>query len=336
MLEQARPRSNVAATNNHGEACLSVRFTARSARAALRAGLGASAVLACGSAALSDDKAGAPDHMPRAQVAVAPYRYGDLTWENDRTAHRIYSRELEAAEPPSSSGVDAWGKGVRWPFMERELRAGRYHQNTGEGLDFYHVGQSRGVGGLGIWYDNKLWVSRNFRAYRVLKNGPDVASFEVDYAPWPVDVVRTVEETRRFTLPMGDNLTRVVSTIRSNKPDPLVVAIGIGKNGTAPGRSEAKLDAAHGVLTAWSAGTPAQGEMGLALRFDPAAYAGYVEDADNYLVLLKVTPGQPFAYYLGAAWSHGLDFKTRGDWEAYVADHAARFDSLGQPWGTQP
>lgn len=303
---------------------MSASYRGWSARAALTVLLGASAALLGPSAAAG--QAASPDRAPRAQVAVAPYRFGDLTWENDRTAHRIYGRALEAAEPPSGSGVDAWGKSVRWLFMERELKAGRYHQNTGEGLDFYHVGQSRGVGGLGIWHDNKLWVSRNFRAHRILKNGPEAASFEVDYAPWPVDVVRTVEETRRFTLPLGDNLTRVVSTIRSNSPGPLVVAIGIGKNGTAPGKSEAKLDAAAGVLTAWSAGRSSQGDMGLALRFDPAMFAGYAQDADNYLVLLKVTPGRPFVYYLGAAWSRGLDFKTAAEWEAYVAAHAGRFD----------
>ena len=47
-------------------------------------------------------KPDAAGQKPRATVMLAPYRYDDILWENDRTAHRIYGHALEAAEPPSS------------------------------------------------------------------------------------------------------------------------------------------------------------------------------------------------------------------------------------------
>ncbi|MFT4028136.1 MAG: DUF4861 family protein, partial [Novosphingobium sp.] len=79
-----------------------------------------------------------PEERAAQAVAVlAPYRYGDLLWENDRTAHRIYGKPLEAAEPPSGSGIDAWGKNVAWPFADRQLRSGDQHSYHGEGIDFY-------------------------------------------------------------------------------------------------------------------------------------------------------------------------------------------------------
>ena len=53
-------------------------------------------------------KPDAAGQKPRATVMLAPYRYDDILWENDRTAHRIYGHALEAVEPPSSSGIDAW------------------------------------------------------------------------------------------------------------------------------------------------------------------------------------------------------------------------------------
>ena len=68
-----------------------------------------------------------PSRTPRASVMIADYRYDDLMWENDRTAHRIYGHALEAAEPPSGSGIDSWGKNVAWPFMDRQLRSGDQH-----------------------------------------------------------------------------------------------------------------------------------------------------------------------------------------------------------------
>src|SRR6185436_295197 len=145
----------------------------------------------------------AADKTPHAMVMLADYRYDDLLWENDKTAHRIYGHALEAAEPPSGSGIDSWGKNVTWPYMDRQLRTGDQHAYHGEGLDFYNVGTTRGAGGLGIWHDNKLWTSRNYRSYKILRSGGEVAEFEVEYAPWPVAVERRVWETRRFSLPLG-------------------------------------------------------------------------------------------------------------------------------------
>src|ERR1700682_3403507 len=60
-------------------------------------------------------KPDAEGEKPRATVMLAPSRHGDILWENDPTGHRIFGRALEAAEPPSSSGIDAWAKNVRWP-----------------------------------------------------------------------------------------------------------------------------------------------------------------------------------------------------------------------------
>lgn len=263
---------------------------------------------------------------PQAHVELAPYRYDDVLWENDRTAHRIYGHALEAYEPPSGSGIDAWGKSVRWPFMARQLHSGDQHAEHGEGLDFYDVRTGRGAGGLGIWYDNKLWTSRNYRTVRILNPGPKVASFEVSYAPWPVDVVRTVSETRLFSLPMGTNFTRMVSTIRSSKPGPLLVAIGIGKRTTGAGTDEVTKDPAHGFVSVWSTPAPGKGSMAVAVLFDPKSFVRMVEDADNYLILLRQRPGMPFVYYSGAAWDHGPDFQDHDAWTDYVRAQRPDFD----------
>jgi hypothetical protein len=212
--------------------------------------------------------------------------------------------------------------------MERQLKTGKQHDFHGEGLDFYDVNTFRGAGGLGVWQDNKLWTSRNWKSYEILKTGGDTASFKVDYAPWPVNVERKVWETRVFTLPLGTNFTRMVSTISSDKPGPLVVGIGISKR-------QATHNGAGGVFTKalgagrvsyWQPTDPVRGTMGIALMVDPKALVEVRQDADNYLVLVKVEPGKPFVYYMGAAWDKGLDFHDRAGWEAYVKDQKSDFD----------
>ena len=261
------------------------------------------------------------DRSPRAAVELAPYRFDDLLWENGRTSHRIYGRALAAAEPPSGSGIDSWGKNVPWVFADRQLRTGDQHAYHGEGMDFYNVGTGRGAGGLGIWFDNKLWVSRNYRTHRILKNGPDVADFEVSYAPWPVDLGRKVWETRRFTLPLGTQFTRLVSTLSSDRKGPLIVGIGIGKRTTIADKDgELTIDKAKGFLSWWGPETGDHGRMAIAIKVDPAMIVDIKADADNHLILLRVEPGKPFVYYSGSAWSKGQGgFSTREAWDRYVA-----------------
>jgi hypothetical protein len=266
-----------------------------------------------------------PDRAPRAAVVLADYRYDDLLWENDRTAHRIYGHALEKAEPPSGSGIDSWGKNVVWPYADRQLRTGDQHAYHGEGLDFYNVGTTRGAGGLGIWHDNKLWTSRNYRSYRIFRNGPQAADFEVEYAPWPVDVARKVWETRRFTLPLGTHFTRMVSTLRSDRPGPLLVGIGIGKRTTGDG-GDLTVDRERGLLSWWGPADPRHGRMMVGLRVDPTMIAEIRQDADNHLVLLKVQPGRPFVYYSGSAWDLGQgQVRDREAWDRLVAAEQVDF-----------
>lgn len=262
---------------------------------------------------------------PRAVARFAPDRLDDLLWENDRVAHRIYGPTLEAREAPSGSGIDVWAKRVRYPFMDRQLKFPNYHVDRGEGLDYYDVGRGRGAGGLGIWYDNKLWTSRNFSTYQIDKTGGDEARFSVTYRPWPVDVVRTVSETREFSLPLSSNFTRMTSTLTSNSDAPLIVAIGISKRSNDNGRGFVTRDAAHGRLMFWEPENPEHGSLGIALAVDPATVEGFTEDADNYLILVRVTPGQSFTYYMGSAWDRGLDFATRSAWEDFVANQSFDF-----------
>lgn len=269
----------------------------------------------------------APPSKAAASVAlVASYRYNDLLWENDRTAHRIYGHALEKAEPPSGSGIDSWGKNVGWPFADRQLRSGDQHSYHGEGLDFYNVGTTRGAGGLGIWYDNKLWTSRNYIRARIMKSGGKSADFSVDYAPWPVDVKRKIWETRRFTLPLGTHFTRLVSTLQSDDASPIIVGIGIGKRTTGLRDGEVTIDRTKGLISWWGPQDGAHGRMALAIRVDPSRLVDIRQDFDNHLILLSATPGQPFVYYSGSAWTKGEgEFTTRAAWDAYAASQRLDF-----------
>ena len=142
----------------------------------------------------------------------------------------------------------------------------------------------------------------------------------MDYARWPVGVGRWVAETRRFTLPVGTHFTRMVSTLRSNSATPLIVGIGVSKRpiGTL-GLGQVVRDDRTARLTWWGPTDRDRGTMAGAVMVDPAAFAGFAEDSDNYLILVRITPGRPFVYYAGAAWDRGSDMTTQAGWQAHVA-----------------
>ena len=65
--------------------------------------------------------------------------------------------------------------------------------------------------------------------------------------------------------------------------------------------------------------------MGIAVMVEPKSLLEVRQDADHHLVLIKVEPGRPFVYYLGAAWDKGLDFHDRAAWESYVREQQPNF-----------
>ncbi|MNX68392.1 hypothetical protein D3C86_995640 [compost metagenome] len=138
-------------------------------------------------------------------------------------------------------------------------------------------------------------------------------------------MARKVWETRDFSLPLGSSFTRMTSTLNSDTSEPLIVGIGISKRRNAAGAGAVTRDAANGRLMFWEPANSEHGSIGIAIAVDPARVEGFTEDADNYLILVRVTPGQPFTYYMGSAWDGGLDFKSREDWENSVRSHAFSF-----------
>jgi unsaturated rhamnogalacturonyl hydrolase len=229
-------------------------------------------------------------------------RHDDFAWENDRIAHRMYGADLEtwAKEPLTSSGVDIWAKRTNKLVINDWYMVDNYHQDNGDGGDFYSVGKSRGCGGLGIWQDGKLYVSRNFVTSRVLANGPIRLVFELGYAPWDVGGMR-VAETKRVILDAGQGFDRFESVFKVDGQErPLDVALGIAnhKGGTA------QYDAKGGWLRSWEPLAAPNGNMGcgVVVAGQPADYRP--TDSD-FLIVTHAKSGVPLVYYAGFGWDRG-------------------------------
>jgi hypothetical protein len=285
----------------------------------------------------SVEKATRPE-TPCAYARLVPERHGDIAWENDRIAHRMYGMALNSpaagGDRLRGSGIDVWGKRVAYPIVDRWYAKGhdQFHKDEeGEGLDLYSIGGSRGAGGTGVWDGTKLWTSDNFASARVLSNGPRRAAFELTYAPWDAGTVGSVAETKRFTVDCGRNFDTVDSVFDFAGSE-AVVGIGITEHAQAAGFPQAVLtkDPAGRWMSFWE--ETKDGGLGLGVILGagetPAGFAheppAKVPGNANNILLVKAKDGVPVRYFTGAGWTGSGQFADRAAWETFVKEHAAR------------
>ncbi len=264
-----------------------------------------------------------------------PERIDDYTWENDKVAFRVYGPEaqrlVDEGEPGGtlSSGIDLWLKRVsysiidKW-YAENVKKGGYYHIDHGEGFDPYHVGTSRGAGGIGIWVDDALLTSKNFTAYRTIATGPLRTIFELDYSSWSNFGVK---ETKRISLDLGSNFSKVEVRL---SPDtiPPNYAIGITLHNN---KGETAIMKEKGIVSHWEPIDDSYLGVGIILNPDVVsdAFAVQKKAADqSHLVVLSDSQKHILTYYTGFAWTKSGQVTTQQDWFSILEQQA---DFLAHP-----
>ncbi|GAB3586544.1 DUF4861 domain-containing protein [Hymenobacter daeguensis] len=281
-----------------------------------------------------------PKSQYRTFARLVPERTDDYTWENDRVAFRTYGPEAErlvvARQPGGTltSGMDCWLKRVPYSIIDKWYAAnvkevGYYHIDHGEGYDPYHVGDSRGFAGIGIWDRDSLYVSRNFTGYKTLANGPIRTLFELSYAPWQANG-RTVTEKKILSIDLGSNLTRFEEHISADKPLPNVT-IGTTLHAEPKGvRGEVKGEPKQGWFRYWEPMDDAF--LGTGVVLAPQAVQGWQDHRtkakeQSHLLVMATPKENKLVYYAGFGWTKSGQFKTAADWDKYLAEYARRLAS---------
>jgi pectinesterase len=244
----------------------------------------------------------------------------DYAWENDRIAFRMYGPAMAA---DVNNGVDVWTKRVRYPIVAKWYKEAEgsapgkdtYHQDRGEGADYFSVGRSLGAGGSGLWIDGKLVQPGVFTSWKTLATGPIRVAFLLTYT-WRMGA-DTVREERMISLDAGENLNRIeVRYIGARGMAAATVAGGLVKRaGTLPTRNVGEC-----TLSLWgpTVADPAAGELGTAVVFPAGACTEITEDKDQYLMIGRAQAGVPFVYHAGAGWTGNGGFTRGADWVAYL------------------
>ena len=275
-----------------------------------------------------DSTAVVPESEIVAYSRLVPERTDDYTWENDKVAFRTYgpTGQKEALEgvPGStlSSGIDLWlkrtGKTIinKW-YAEHQKTPGYYHIDHGEGYDPYHVGGSRGTGGIGIYEKDSIYVSQNFTESRTIADGPLRTVFELDYAPWSN---YGLNETKRITLDLGSNFSKFEIVFSSEKEVPNI-AIGITLH---ENKGQSRLNQQEGWYRHWE--TIDSTNLGEGLVIAPSVVdtalvrKSKIPDQSNLLVITK--PKNNLTYYAGFAWELSGQVSSEEEWDALLSQQA--------------
>jgi hypothetical protein len=257
-----------------------------------------------------------------------PERTDDYAWENNKVAFRTYGPvaqkmvEDKIAGGTLTSGIDAWLKRVDYPIINKWYEkmtsgTGTYHKDTGEGLDNFQVGDSRGVGGIAVKVDNKYYFSKNFISWKTITTGPIRTSFILTYADWDAKG-NTITESKLISLDYGSYLSRFEILIKGTK----TIAAGLtlhDKKGTIG------TNVKEGWLSHWE--TLDDSELGMGLIVPN----NNLKSFDNYLTNDKdlsnlygniTVKNNKAIYYVGFGWKKGSPFQTKAEWETYLSSFA--------------
>lgn len=220
---------------------------------------------------------------PQAYVRYMPEANGNILWENDRIGFRVYGPPVKDRV---SSGIDVWTKSVDYPIIDKwydlHNQGKQYHEDHGEGCDFFHVGFTRGNGGTAIWHNEKPYISQPYATHKILKNTEEEIAFELLFDPWEVDGFK-VSEKKVISMKMGTNFFKVTSTFYTDYKKPLTVALGIAY----ANKPQVSSDKNNGTLTVWESYLPENGELGTTVIIKPSEMKDFTSYQKQEFVLIS-------------------------------------------------
>ena len=262
-----------------------------------------------------------------------PERTDDYAWENNRVAFRTYGPTAQKMIEENidggtlSSGIDAWLKRVDYPIINKWYAKtisgkGTYHEDTGEGLDNFHVGASRGIGGISVKVDTSYYYSKNFTSWETITNGPIRTSFVLHYNDWDANG-NIIAETKHISLDYGSNLSKY--TIQLKGTNTVSAGLTLHKKD-----GEISMNKNQRWISYWEFLEDSELGQGIVIPkgflIDFQDYRTNKIDESNLYANLKVTDNK-VTYYAGFGWKKSNQFKTKKEWNDYLADFSIKLDS---------
>ena len=189
-------------------------------------------------------------------------------------------------------------------------------------LDNFHVGVSRGVGGIAVKNNGTFFYSKNYVKWRTITTGPLRTSFYLEYENWDAGG-KTIKESKIISLDLGNNLSKFETFIEGT--DTISAGLTLHENdGEVFGNIE------KGWVTYWQ--PHADSEIGTSILAAKPSFNSFEKhevlekDLSNAYAQLNVKENK-VVYYAGFAWKKSKQYPTKESWIAYLDAFADRINN---------
>ncbi|MEY3350924.1 MAG: hypothetical protein RIQ50_1035 [Bacteroidota bacterium] len=252
-----------------------------------------------------------------------PERKDDFAWENDRIAFRMYGKALEKTPKEMAYGIDVWVKRTNRLIIDERYQRGRYHEDVGDGMDYYHVGLTLGAGNCAPMWNDSICYDGTYDRWKILDNGPLRTTFQLEYDPWLVGP-DSFTATKIISLDAGSDFNRIEVKYSCATRSSFELAVGIVK------RKEGgwiEKNNKMGWMAYWEPEHGKDGTTGIGVvALDKKVTID--ERVDQVLLLTKAKSEQSYIYYTGACWDRAGFFTRSEEWFKHLQAFKVK---LGHP-----
>ncbi|ASK32030.1 DUF4861 domain-containing protein [Chryseobacterium sp. T16E-39] len=247
-----------------------------------------------------------------------PERLEDFAWENDKIAFRMYGKELEKVPEQNGWGMDAWAKRTHRMVINEWYKQNNYHQDNGDGLDFFQVGRTLGAGDILPFISDDFVYLGNYTSYKIVEEGPLRFTFDLTYSQVKKNGYE-ISAVKRISLDAGSQLNKSVIKYEFKGEQTLPLFAGIVH---WDGKGEKIIDQDNHLAAYWPENSK-NGIVGTAIIFPNANYT--ITDKNKHLgseIILKNK--QTITFYAGAAWDKAGEITSAKDWQKYLQEFSLK------------
>lgn len=256
----------------------------------------------------------------------ALFKFEGPGWESEKTAYRFYL--------DSRNTNDIFGKKLNKLVLKDIAKHDTVKGNDNDsyqfmqdwGMDIFKVGNSLGIGSLGMLDNNKvIKVSKADSVIcKISSNGVVQSEIQTNYYGWNVGDSK-YSIVSKYIISAGDRLTRHVISV-DNSVKQLVTGIVKHKDTDLLVQIP---DKGWGYIATYGKQVRAleNDKMGLVVLYNKGNFEGNTEDSASLLVKLKPNGGK-LTYYFGYAWEQEQNgIRSKEEFKKYLDDTVIKLNN---------
>ena len=245
-------------------------------------------------------------------------RYEGPGWESDLVGYRFYLDWRNA--------IDIFGKKTNTMVLQDVGQDGfdSYHEPADWGQDILKVGESLGIGTLGIWLGDKaqrVAITDSIECW-ITVNGPVQSVIKTQYHGWEIKN-KKYNLTSYLSISAGSRMTKHHVEI---SPVPENLCTGIVKDKNARLLKSMNQDSEWQYLATYGLQSLANDTLGMAVLYRSNDLIELTDDKESNVIVLK-THGGELDYYFLAVWQQ----ETPMSEEEFIGYLNDEIDALNNP-----